>query len=354
MKNILLHNKDETFGHVRSNLLNIPSKATDVIKVTDTLRSKIYPLIGVQTALINSASNLAQIYEPIKKSMTQISTLISPVVKSVQSLGTSLAEISRTALATGELLKAPTYDFLNNPMASALNTSIDAIKIGQEKIMSIIPDNKGIIGLLNIGISNQVSQINALNNIAIDSLQSSPMLYPVVSKPDERISELSEKIQTLESKIVHLSEKNKNLFLTDITLNITTILKDLDDDISACFKGAITTLLEDKSEDMVGQVAESLTRVIERLPFRLSNKLVPPKVNKDDIYHAISSLRSKSKEVIEHLVEQQHYFYSTLGSIRHRNKRIYNLYNSDHSRFKALAIQAEAFIYILLTFSNEK
>lgn len=327
-------------------------KMSGLITSTDTLYSKIDSSIAIQTTLIDSVNNLSQNYEPIKWSISQIDTLISPITESVQLLGTSLTEVSKTALSTGELLKIPTYDFLNSPMSSALNVSVDAIKIGQERILSRIPDNKVVINLPNIGISNQVSQINTLNSIAVDYLQSSPILYPV-SKPDERISDLSEKVQRLESKLLNLEEKKNNLFLTDATFNISTVLENLDDDISTCFKGAMTTLLEAKSEDMVGQVAESLTRVIERLPFCLSRKPVPLKVNKKSIYDAISSLKGISEGEIRFLVEQQFYFYSTLGLIRHRNKKIFNTFNSDYSRFKSLVVQAENFIYMLLTFSNE-
>lgn len=353
MKNNLPHNKDKTRRYVRADMSFDPLKLTGGLTVANTLHSKIEPLVGAQTALIDSATKLAQIYEPAKGLMAQIDTLISPVAESVQLLGTNLAKVSKTALATGELLKAPTYDFLNSPMASALNVSVDAIKIGQGRIQSIMPDNMSITGLLGIGISNRVLQIGALNNIAIDSLQSSPTLFPI-PKTDERISDLGEKIRILESKIVRLEEESENLFLTDITAKIITILENLDGDIANCFKGAMMTLLASNNKDMVGQAAESLTRVIERLPFKLSRKSVPSKVNKNNVRDAINNLKGISKEEIEHLVEQQFYFYKTLGSIRHRNKKIYNLYNFDHSRFKALAIQTEAFVYILLTFNNEK
>ena len=322
------------------------------VDISETLHLKIEPLIGIQTILIDSATKLSQFYEPTKRSIEQVSVLISPIAESIRSLGSSLAEVSKTALATGELLKVPTYDFLNSPITSALNASVDAIKIGQERIMSIMPDNKRIADLLDIGISSQVSQISALNSIALDSLQSSPVLFPV-PRTDEKISNLDEKIQSLESKIIHLENKNNDLSLTDITANIIKILENLDEEIADCFKGAMTTLLDAKGKDMVAQVAESLTRVIERLPFSLSKKSIPLKINKNSIYDAIGGLTGITKDEAEHLVEQQHYFYSTLGLIRHRNKKIFNLYNTDHSRFKALVVQTEAYIYILLTFGNK-
>jgi len=264
-------------------------------------------------------------------------------------LSDGLEKVYNTASVTNELLNHPIYDHLNNPMGSVLNAAVDSLKIGQERMMSVIQDN---VGIASIKVANQVSQINTLNNMAIDSLNLSPALFPAENS-DDKIANLNEKIQKLESKVIDITEKSDKIYLTDITENIMKILDELDSDIAQCFRGAMTILLEAKSEDMVGQVAESLTRVIEKLPFCLSKKTFPSNVNKTNVRNAICSLEFVLENDIDYLVEQQHYYYSTLGSIRHRNKKIYNQYNNDYALFNALAIQAEAFIYILITANNE-
>lgn len=334
-------------------LVRIDETINSVV-IPETFHLKIEPLIKIQTDLMDYSTKLSQFYEPAKESIEQVGTLFSPVVESVRVLGTSLAEISRTALATGELLKVPTYDFLNSPITSALNASVDAIKIGQERIISIMPDNKRIADLLDISISSQVSQINALNSIALDSLQSSPVLFPI-PKTDEKISNLDEKMQSLESKIIHLENKNNDFSLTDITANIIKILENLDDEIADCFKGAMRTINNDKNEDLVGQVSESLTRVVERLPLVLAR--VDLSVKKDrDTTQALLKYLDKLPDQYEKdsLMLQQKSFRSLFGILRHRNAKQYRIYKKDIFRFKSLVISFESFVYTLIIINNAK
>lgn len=322
----------------------------DASCVSETLQFKIEPLIGAQTTLIDSATKLSLVCEPMK----QIGNLISPVSESVQSLGAILAEVSKTALANGELLKAPTYDFFSSPMASVLNMSADAIKLGQERIISIMPGNKDITGLLDIGTPNQVSQINSLNSIALDSLQSSPILFPI-SKADEKISNLDKKIQSLESEMIHLKKNNDDLFLTDITLDIVEILEDLDDEIADCFKGAMRTMHDNNNEDIVGQVSESLNRVVEKLPLALAP--IHARVKKEEkIKLALLKHLDKLPDHYEKasLINQQKSFYSVFGILRHRNAKQYLLFKNDIPRFKSLVIVFESFVYTLITINDDK
>ncbi len=322
----------------------------------ETLHAKIEPLISVQASLINTLAEFNKITEPVKKSIVRASDVIGPLSGTIQALGLNLAEVSKVALKTDDLLKLTTYDFVKSPMASALNVATDAIKINQDRISSVLPCMQDIFGLAKIDTSNQISQISALNSLAIGSLQSSDVLFPVF-KTKEKDSDIREKIEKLELKIDQLENKNENLVLTDITSNITKILEGLDSDIADCFKGAITTLLEDKSEDLVGQVAESLTRVIEKLPFALSKKQVYSSNDKENnVIEALLLYLDIPKEEYksDHLVMQQKSFYSILGNIRHRKSRAYKLYNKNKKLFKAFVMQIEAYIYILVTLKNEK
>lgn len=321
----------------------------------ETLHSKFEPLISAQASLVNSATELTKTIEPIKESMARINTIVGSLEGPIQRLGLTLTGVGKIALKTDDLFKVPTYDFINRPMASALNVATDAIKINQDRIASVLPDIQDAFNLSSGSISNQISQISALNSIAIESLQSSRTLSPTF-KTKEKDSDIREKIEKLESKIDQLENKNENLVLTDATSDIIKILESLDNDIAHCFKGAMTILLEDKSEDLVGQVAESLTRIIENLPFILSKKQVFSSCSKEDkVIEALSFYLGIPWEEYKnhHLIKQQKAFYTTLGNIRHRKSSAYKFYNRDKKLFRAFVMQVEAYIYILITFKKE-
>lgn len=352
VKNLQRNNRPDYYKIPES--INTVDYFNSVIN-SETLHAKIETLISTQASLINSTVELSKIVGSSKEAMKLASAAVAPLSGTIQALGFNLSEISKVALRTDELLKIPTYDFVKSPMASALNVATDAIKINQDRILSILPNIQDIFGLAKIDTSNQISQISVLNSLAIGSLQSSDVLFPVF-KTEKKDSDIHEKIEKLELKINQLENKNENLVLTDITSNITKILEGLDGNIADCFKGAITTLLEAKSEDLVGQVAESLTRVVENLPFVLSKKQVYLSNNKEDkVVEALSFYLGVSKEEYKsnYLVMQQKTFYSILGNIRHRKSGAYKLYNKNKKLFKAFVMQIEAYIYILVTLKNE-
>lgn len=335
--------------------VNVDNYFNSVVNL-ETLHSKIEPLISTQTFLTDSVAELTKIIEPTKESMVQIGNIVNPLTGSMQVLGSSLAEVSKIALKTDDLLKVPTYDFVNSPVAATLNVAVDAIKINQNKIESIFPYTQDVYDPSKMSVSNQISQISALNSIAIKSLESSNVLFPV-PEIKENISDISEKVAKLELKINQLRDKNENIVLTNITSDIIKILKELDDDITDWFKGAMRNLIEAKNEDLVGQVAESLTRVIEKLPLILSKKQVFLSTNKED--NAIEALSfyfgtPKEKYKNNHLIMQQKSYYAILGNIRHRKSCAYKFYNRNKKLFKAFVVQVEAYIYILLTFKNAK
>lgn len=322
--------------------------------IAENFQSKIEPLIDFQSTLIDSASKLTNVSIPTIETFNKIDDVIRPISESIQSLGFSLSGISNIALKNDQLLKPPIYDFAVNPMISALNAAADTIKISQNRLAEILPS----IELFNTSkifeSTQQINQINSLRTIAVDTLLKSPVYLPITQE-EEKIRRMDSKISAIEEKIDKLNDKNRTLAVSEISENIVDLLQSLDPEIAKRFKGAIATL-SSESEDLVAQVAESLTRIIEDLPYIISGK--EKKATKDR-KNEISLILAKYLGVPEneissnHLIIQQHSYYSTLSTIRHRNAD-YQTYEKDRFRFKALVIGIESYIYILLTTKNEK
>jgi phage shock protein A len=106
--------------------------------------------------------------------------------------------------------------------------------------------------------------------MSLDTLQSSATLFP--DRKEQKLEELDDKVTVLEIKIKTLTQEKNSLIFSDITKEVSDELEKIDSELAKCFRGAIRTLEEDRSEDLVAQVAESLTRVVENLPFKLAQK----------------------------------------------------------------------------------
>lgn len=322
-----------------------------------TLQTKLEPLFSAQSALSASISALDfGLSASTKASISAINTSLSPVLESARSLSDTLANIGKLTIDTQLLATKPSYDFLNNPLCATLSTTMDSIKIGQDRL------NTSLLSIGDTSISsyfsrpNQITNIGILGNMSLGALQSSVIISPVVTDK-ERINKLDNKVISLEEKVKILSAEKDTLSLTDITKQVAQELEKVDSELAKCFKGAMRTLIEDQNEDLVAQVAESLTRVVEKLPLRLVNESILIADEKDArIVEALSrylNLQENNKSE-NCLVSQQKAFYSTLGSIRHRNPNIYKIYNNDRNRFRALVTEVETFVYILLTYKNEE
>ena len=116
----------------------------------------------------------------------------------------------------------------------------------------------------------------------------------------------------------------------------------------------MATLIADQSEDLVGQVAESLTRIIEELPFLLTQRIYSLLIRRRiRLKNLEDYLMLKNEVKSHHLIRQQQGYYTVLSDIRHRNPSVYEMYNKDKNLFKALVVQIEAYIYILITYDGK-
>ncbi len=323
----------------------------------NTLRAKMEPLFTGQSTLSHRIFELDHdLLESTRASIGNASKTLFPILESARVLGDTLSNVGRIAIDTEMLSVRPSYDFINKPLLATLNVAIDTVKINQERLAAFLPGIEDVSKSLMVNVPNQIMHINSLSNTALESLQSSSILFPA-HVGDGKIENLKSRIDDLELKIDKLNEEKNDLSLTDITKEVVNKLDKIDPELAKCFKGAITTLMINKSEDLVAQVAESLTRIIENLPFKIADKNISysSKKTREMIIKALGGyLKVKEGDQNNHpLILQQESFYITLSDIRHRNSKIYKIYNDDRVRFKALIIQVEVYIYTLLTSKNE-
>lgn len=318
-----------------------------------TISEKIEPLIDTQSILSSRIASLDNtLFDGAKVYNDDISNILSPLTGSAKILGDSINQVGRMAIDSKILFDKASYDFINNPLSATLNTAIDTIEINQNRLAAFIHDADTISDYLTLSKSSEIINTDSLGSIAIESLKSSPFLFPI--EREGKIKDIEDKVNSLETKINQLTEEKNNLSLTDITKDVSDELERIDLDLAKCFRGAITTLIKNDNEDLVGQVAESLTRVVENLPLKLAGENIKYSSSDKEVMigEALGAyLKIKNNDQSKyHLIAQQKNFYATLGSIRHRNLKIYN---NDVARFKAFIVQVEAYIYILLTFNNE-
>ena len=322
-----------------------------------TLQTKIEPLITAQANLIKNIAKFNPDLSIIAESLGRAGSVLSPIAESVQSLGSSLSAINKIAIESNLSLKIPSYDFVNEPFLSVLNSAADSIRINQNQLLSCVPNIKSNLSEITLGIPSTINQISSLGNIALDYLGSSPTLFPLgIELEESEVDILKKKVENLELKFEKLESESRNTKLTDITDIVSNKLERMSPDLAKCFRGAMATLIADQSEDLVGQVAESLTRVIEELPFLLTNKNRFSSNNKEEqIKEALEDYLGLEHGVknIHHLIRQQQGYYTVLSGTRHRNQNVYKMYNKDINLFKALVIQIEAYIYILITYDGK-
>ena len=241
-------------------------------------------------------------------------------------------------------------------LPSILNSTADSIRINQDQLLSYIPDINSNLSQVTLGAPSVINQISSLGNITLDYLKSSPTSFPlgVVYKEPE-IDILKKKVATLEERVEIFENESRNIKLTNITDKVSVVLEKINSNLAQCFRGAMATLIADQSEDLVGQVAESLTRIIEELPFLLTQKNIFSSNKKENkIKEALEDyLMLKNEVKSHHLIRQQQGYYTVLSDIRHRNPSVYEMYNKDKNLFKALVVQIEAYIYILITYDGK-
>lgn len=332
--------------------------ATGSVNPTFTLQTRIEPLLTAQAGLATSVSGFNFNKAVLNGSFWCENTMLFSAANPIHSLGSGLSMVSKIATDSNLLLKVPSYDYIREPILSMLGSAVDTIKVNQNQILSFIPNTKPSVNYATTPyLAHNINQISSLGNIALGYLESSPSIfYSGIKSNDSEIDTYKKKIVNLELRVEKIENENRRTKLTDITNDVSNRLEIINPDLSKCFRGAMATLIADQSEDLVGQVAESLTRVIEELPFLLSNKKEFQSKNKEGkIREALENYLGlkQGKGYTNHIFLQQQGYYTVLSDIRHRNEDVYRFYNNDKNLFKAIVIQIEAYIYMLITFKNE-
>jgi len=328
----------------------IPQFGADI----QTMAQKIEPLLKIQknisdsVSLINGGIPGRIIFDPYKASL---------VSGAVLKLGQTLDTVQELTLKSGMLFKEANYNFIKNPVASALNFVTDNIALQQKSFITGLEN----IPKFNIESVQRLSGLASgsfgINSIALESIQESPFLFskPVAFLPEikdinaERISQLEEEVKTLK-------KGDTKIILSEVTKELEIILGDIDKSGSLLkkFKGACAVI--GQNDDSLAQSAESMTRLMENFPFCLNKNHKLKTKTKNNIKEILANhLGVKYKNItdIKHpLIEQQYYFYDTFSQIRHGNENIYDSFEKDPAKYKALVLQAEGFLYQIIKYSS--
>jgi len=308
---------------------------------TQTIGQKIEPLLEIQKNILDFVS----------LTNGKISTIVGPFYDTVSKLGQTLDAVQELTIKSGALFEKANYNFINEPVISALNFATDNIALQQKTII-------GELGDISKFSSESVQKISELtkgsliNNIALESIQESPFLFPQTTAilPEKDLN--TERISTLEKEIKILKKGKTKTIVSEITSELEGLLNNIDksDSLVKMFRGACAVI--GQNDDSLAQSAESMTRLMENFPsylkkddkFNGSKKRTIP-----EILAILLSIEYKNIKDIKHpLIEQQHYFYTTFSQIRHRNKEIYKSFEEDPAKYKALVLQAEGFLYQII------
>lgn len=319
-----------------------------------TIGQKIEPLLKIQqnisdsVSLINSKISENTIFDPCKASL---------VSGAVSKLGQTLDTVQALTLKSGMLFGEANYNFIKEPVASALSFVTDNIALQQKSLIAELEN----IPRFNIESAQRLSGLAngffGINSIALESIQESPFLFSKVATllPEEKDIN-AERISRLEEEVKTLKKSEAEIILSEVTKELETILGDIDKSgfLVKKFKGARAVI--GQNDDSLAQSAESMTRLMEKFPFYL-NKNYKLKEKKENNIKAILvthlGVKYKNTADIRHpLIEQQHYFYETFSQIRHGNEKIYDSFEKDPAKYKALVLQAEGFLYQIIKYSS--
>ncbi len=315
-----------------------------------TIGQKIEPLLKIQQQLTDSTYSINSI---IQKTPTIDFNQFSYISEKTIQTKTSLEMIQDFALKSNSLFNATNYDFLINPISSTLNIAVDNVALQQKNILKDLDSIVKIGTIVSPKFNEWDSTSLKINNIALNALRESPYLFPsprITTIPFSR-DPTTERIEKLENEVKYLKNKKEKNIIIEINYEVEKLLLEIHGPLSKMFKGAYEVI--DQNDDSLAQSAESMTRLLENLPFHLVKEFKPKEKIKEKIIKEILakhlSLESNSLDEINHpLITQQHQFYETFSQIRHRNNKIYSEFEKDPARYKALLIQVEGFLYQLI------
>ena len=179
----------------------------------------------------------------------------------------------------------------------------------------------------------------------------SSLLQQTPSVSDE-IKRMDNKIKDFEEKLLKEETKKRKIEISEISGKTRDLLKKFGDNIIEMFDGAYQVLLSDDNKERIPHSAESMSRLLEFLPEKLCDEKPPYEDKASIIAFRIAKfigIDNFNEGKNHDLVKSQHLFYDVFSNIRHRNKSV-KLQLTYINLYTALLLQAEAYLYELLTF----
>ncbi len=301
----------------------------------DHLSDKIYANIGSQSALVSDYDGLV---------LTGTSATVAQLGNAVDLIGNNIESVNSLATTSGLLGKSPTYDLVGSPTVATLNIATDNLSTAQgytHSAFAKLENDSLIVSSLALH-SNRITTLNdaALNTAIFD--------IPVSPAIDERVEKVEKKMLEINEKLTEIKIQKRETDINDTEEEIAALLNGLEKRLGEKFRGAIQ-VINQKNDDYIAQSAASLSGVLEKMLPSLG--IDEQQGNKQA---CIKKGLAKYLGVPEnhYLVQQQPAFFDTLGGIRHDNPEVYKLYSEDESRYKALVLQIEGYIYTLLTYKD--
>jgi hypothetical protein len=315
-----------------------------------TIGQKIEPLLKIQQQLTDSAFSINAVMQKIP---TIDSTRLSYLSEGAIQAGKSLQTIQDLTLKSSSLFREVNYDLLINPISSALSIAVDNVALQQKTILGDLDSIAKIGTIVSPRFNKWNNTLLEISDVALETLRESPYLFPDLKTTTIPVFKdpTTERIERLEDEVKDLKDKQEKDSIIKIDSEVEKLLSKIDDSLSKMFKGAYAVI--NQNDDSLAQSAESMTRLLEKLPFCLVKNFESQENTKEKTIKEILaihlSIKYDSVNNINHpLIDQQHYFYKTFSQIRHRNDKIYKEFEKDPARYKALLLQVEGFLYQLI------
>ncbi len=291
---------------------------------------KITKFDGEKSSLINS-DNITD----LNKELYLVGGIISPFLNNTYnatkiSIDPDLSALNTSAITAGSLLK---YDK-------------DMFTIGNTVLNNSATLSDGLTTIFAENFSPQLSAVSLIKS-------NSEVSYSVSCESKNTLTLSATNLfrvgseNSLEERLIAL----ENVVFKDQTQDMPKFFKNMASKLAAVslrlekyFLGAFLTLNTNNC-DKVGQVAQSLTRLIEELPLCLveESKLTTITNKKDRICKALCAI-AESEIDSNDLISKQHYYYTTLSNMRH-NKTIYQ---ENDEQFQSYIMEVFMFINNLI------
>jgi len=292
----------------------------------------------------------------------EVAQNIQPLVDASNVFKESLSQFNKVTIESGLMDAIPQINFGLDPINSSLGIALDTLD-QQKSVLTDAMNSLSDAFQLPGNIVNDLTTLTEsvkLNDLALGSIEAS-IISPSVSslssfsspsllidESDDEMRELNERIEDLESKVKDLKKERNHRTLSLITEKVILLLREFSDELGDRFNSVCLTIFNGENCERIPHAAESMTRIIEDLPMILGDAPDTVGKSKENAAKFLGKfLKLDDTAILCHkLIAKQHEFYDVFSGIRHRNP---SRYLTDINMFEALLLQAEAYIYELLT-----